>query len=205
VTRPRVLLIHGIWNLRAWLLPLAGRLRAAGFDADIFGYSSIFEAPDTAISHLTARLHNADQEIALIGHSLGGLIALETLRQAPGLPVSRVVCLGAPLQGSRTAQSLIRRGWGGWTLGRSAELLQSGCAPWQGKAQVGMVAGNLPRGFGRMLAGLDGPSDGTVTLDETRLPGLADHCIVSASHSGLVLSAEAARQSVCFLQQGRFA
>jgi len=202
--RPRVLLIHGIWNLRAWLLPLARRLRAAGFDADVFGYASIFDHPDTAISHLTERLRGSDTEISLIAHSLGGLIALETLRQAPDLPVPKVVCLGSPLQGSATAQSLIHRGWGAWTLGRSAMLLQSGCAPWQGRAQVGMVAGNVPRGFGRLLANLPGPSDGTVTIAETRLPGLADHCIVRASHSGLVLSTEAAQQSVHFLQHGRF-
>jgi len=202
--RPRVLLIHGIWNLRAWLLPLARRLRAAGFDAEVFGYASIFDRPDTAISHLVARLRNADRPVSLIGHSLGGLIALETLRQTPDLPVPRVVCLGSPLQGSATAQALIQRGWGAWTLGGSAGLLQSGCAPWQGRAQIGMVAGNLPRGFGRLLTRLDGPSDGTVTLAETHLSGLADHCIVRASHSSLVLSAEAARQSVHFLQHGWF-
>jgi len=202
--RPRVLLIHGIWNLRAWLLPLARRLRAAGFEADIFGYSSVCAKPETAISHLAARLRNSHTDISLIGHSLGGLIALETLRQNPNLPVPRVVCLGSPLQGSATAQTLIQRGWGPWTLGRSAALLQTGCTPWQGKAQVGMVAGNVPRGFGRILAHLPAPSDGTVTLAETRLPGLTDHCIVHASHSSLVLSAEAARQSVHFLHHGYF-
>jgi len=203
--RPRVLLIHGIWNLRVWLLPLARRLRAAGFEAEIFGYSSVFSSPETAISQLAAHLRNGDTDISLIGHSLGGLIALETLRQTPDLPVPRVVCLGSPLQGSATARALIQRGWGAWTLGRSAALLQTGTAPWQGKAQVGMVAGNVPRGFGRVLANLPGPSDGTVTIAETRLPGLADHCIVHASHSSLVLSAEAVRQSAHFLQHGRFA
>jgi len=203
--RPRVLLIHGIWNLRVWLLPLARRLRAAGFEAEIFGYSSVFASPETAISHLAKRLRGSNTDISLIGHSLGGLIALETLRRHPELPVPRVVCLGSPLQGSATARALIQRGWSAWTLGRSAALLQTGTAPWQGKARVGMVAGNVPRGFGRVLANLPGPSDGTVTIAETRLPGLADHCIVHASHSSLVLSAEAARQSVHFLHHGGFA
>jgi len=203
--RPRVLLIHGIWNLNAWLLPLARRLRAAGFEAEIFGYSSVFGATDTTISRLAVRVRRSTGETCLLGHSLGGLIALETLRRHPDLAVPRVVCLGSPVQGSRTAQSLIERGVGPWTLGRSAGLLQTGCPPWQGRAQVGMVAGNLPRGLGRLLARLDGPSDGTVTIAETRLPGLTDHCIVNASHSGLVLSADAVRQSVHFLQHGRFA
>jgi len=202
---PLVLLIHGIWNPRAWLLLLAKRIRAAGFDTELFGYSSVFGSPGTAISQLAARLGRCHQDTFLIGHSLGGLIALETLRQHPELSVPKLVCLGSPLQGSSMAQALIRRGWGGWTLGGSAALLQSGCAPWQGRARVGMVAGSLARGFGRLLTGLEGPTDGTVTIAETHLPGLADHCIVNTSHSGLVLSAEAAQQSVHFLQHGRFA
>lgn len=67
-----------------------------------------------------------------------------------------------------------------------------------------MVAGNVARGIGRLLTRFDGESDGTVGLDETRLPGLADHCVVASSHTGLVFSAEAARQAACFLREGRF-
>ncbi|MNO04758.1 hypothetical protein D3C81_2258900 [compost metagenome] len=43
-----------------------------------------------------------------------------------------------------------------------------------------------------------------MALDETQLPGLADHCVVAASHSGLVFSPEAARQTAAFLRDGRF-
>ena len=39
---------------------------------------------------------------------------------------------------------------------------------------------------------------------ETRLPGLADHCVVQASHSGLVLSPEVADLTAAFLRAGRF-
>lgn len=50
----------------------------------------------------------------------------------------------------------------------------------------------------------DGASDGTVSVEETRLPGLRDHCIVPASHTGLVLSPHAAAQTAAFLREGRF-
>jgi hypothetical protein len=40
---------------------------------------------------------------------------------------------------------------------------------------------------------------------ETRLPGLTDHCVVETSHTGLLLSADAARQVAHFLLHGRFA
>jgi hypothetical protein len=71
------------------------------------------------------------------------------------------------------------------------------------------VGGGAPaphaRGVGGLFAPMDGPSDGTVALSETRLPGIADHCVVPASHTGLVLSAEAARRAARFLRHGRFA
>jgi len=50
----------------------------------------------------------------------------------------------------------------------------------------------------------DGGHDGTVSIAETQLPGLADHVVVDASHSGLLLSHVAADQAVAFLRTGRF-
>jgi hypothetical protein len=36
------------------------------------------------------------------------------------------------------------------------------------------------------------------------LPGLADHVVIEASHSGLLFSAAAAEQAGAFLHDGRF-
>ena len=58
--------------------------------------------------------------------------------------------------------------------------------------------------MGRLFARFEGGSDGTVGLDETRLPGLADHCIVHSSHTGLVFSRDAAAQAAHFLRHGGF-
>lgn len=199
----RVLILHGIWNARSWLAPLARRLRGEGFQTEIFGYPSIFGGPGAAIPALVARLR-ASGPIHLVGHSLGGLIALEALRSAPDLAVPRLVCLGSPLCGSRAARGLGGHAWSAPLLGRSGAMLRTGCPPWQGGTQVGMVAGNVARGVGRLLARFDDASDGTVAVAETRLAGLADHCIVAASHTGLVFSAPAARQAARFLRHGRF-
>ena len=199
----RVLLLHGIWNAKIWLGPLATRLRAAGFDVEIFGYPSVFGGPEVAVPSLIARLRDSEP-VALLGHSLGGLIALEALNREPSLPVTRVVCLGSPLRGSHAARGLAGRIWTSPALGRSAGLLLRGFERWEGRQQVGMVAGNVPHGLGRHFARFEGESDGTVALEETRLAGLADHCVVASSHSGLVFSAAAARQAAHFLNHGRF-
>ena len=199
----RVLLLHGIWNAKAWLVPLAARLRAAGFETEVFGYPSVFGGPDVAVPRLIARLQDSEP-VALLGHSLGGLVALQALNQKPELPVTHVVCLGTPLRGSDAARGLAGNAWVAPALGRSAGLLQTGFDRWEGRAPVGMVAGNVAHGLGRYFTRFNGESDGTVAIEETRLPGLSDHCVVASSHSGLVFSAEAARQAVYFLKHGRF-
>jgi hypothetical protein len=83
-------------------------------------------------------------------------------------------------------------------------LLEHGLACWDGTREIGMVAGRVPIGLGAMLAHMEGDHDGTVAVAETQLPGLADHCVVETSHTGLLLSADAARQVVHFLREGRF-
>ena len=128
---------------------------------------------------------------------------MQALHRTVDLSVTPVVCLGSPLGGSAAARGLAQRG-GAWALGRSAALLQQGIAQWDGEAEVCQIAGSVARGVGRWLAPLDGGSDGTVALAETRLPGLRDHCVVQASHSGLLRSSKAAQQALSFLRQGRF-
>ncbi|MCD9086195.1 alpha/beta hydrolase [Stenotrophomonas sp. SY1] len=199
---PPVLLLHGIWNTRSWLIPLAWRLRTQGFKVEIFGYPSVSGGPGVAVPLLVERLRGHGP-VNLVGHSLGGLVALEALRQAPELEVPRVVCLGSPLCGSGTARTLAEHGWSA-ALGRSSELLLQGLPEWHGNAQVGLIAGSVAHGLGALMGALHGDSDGTVALDETCLSGLADHCIVPSSHSGLVLSQDAATLTAAFLKLGRF-
>src|SRR3546814_11530302 len=89
-------------------------------------------------------------------------------------------------------------------LGRSAELLQTGCMAWPPGPEVGMIAGSLPHGLGGLLARFEGDHAGTVLVAEPRSPQLADQVVVAASHSGLLFSAEAIAQTVEFLGTGRF-
>jgi pimeloyl-ACP methyl ester carboxylesterase len=200
---PRVLLVHGLLNADGWLRPLAARLRAQGFQPDLFGYSSLLDGPQRAVPRMVERLRR-ERVDAIVGHSLGGLIALEALRSAPDAAVTRVVCLGSPLRGSLAARRLAAKPWTRPLLGRSAALLQGGLECWEGPCEVGVVAGDVARGMGRLFARFAEGSDGTVGLDETRLPGLADHCIVHSSHTGLVFSRDAAAQAAHFLRHGRF-
>ena len=200
----RVILLHGIWMVGATMRRMAAQLRQAGYAPEIFGYHSLVGGPQAAVPKLLAMLHEGGPA-HLVGHSLGGLVAAQALAEGgDALPVGRVVCLGTPLCGSRAAAVLSRNPLTALYMGRSAEILRQGCATWPDGREVGMIAGRIPHGLGALLARFDGEHDGTVSVEETRTPGLADHVVVDASHSGLLLSREAAAQVAHFLREGRF-
>ena len=199
----RVILLHGLWMPGAAMHWLAAHLKADGFAPEVFSYHSVADGPDTAVPRLVELLEAGDG-VDIVAHSLGGLIALQALCESPGLPVARVVCLGSPLTGSGAATGMLRWAPAAALLGRSAALLRTGIACWEGKAQVGVIAGRVPHGLGALFAGFDGEHDGTVAIAETQLPGLADHVVVDASHSGLLFSTEAAEQATAFLRAGHF-
>jgi pimeloyl-ACP methyl ester carboxylesterase len=181
----------------------AGQLTAAGFAPEIFSYHSITDGPDNAVPRLVATLREGG-EAHIVAHSLGGMIALQALCDDPALAVARVVCIGSPLKGSGAASGMLRWPLASLMLGRSASLLQGGFPCWRGRAEVGVIAGSVPHGLGALFAGFHEAHDGTVAVSETRLEGVADHVEVAASHSGLLFSAEAARQAIAFLEHGRF-
>ena len=198
----RLVLLHGLWMPGASMQWFASKLASAGFAPEIFAYHSVADGPDTAVPRLVELLAAAPADI--VAHSLGGLIALQALHEAPKLGVKRVVCLGSPLTGSGAATGMLRWAPAAAMLGRSAALLQHGVDRWTGGAEVGVVAGCVPHGLGALLAGFDGDHDVTVAVAETRLPGLADHVVIEASHSGLLFSAEAVDQAAAFLRTGHF-
>ncbi|TWI02772.1 pimeloyl-ACP methyl ester carboxylesterase [Luteimonas cucumeris] len=199
----RVVLLHGIWMVGATMQWFGARLREAGFVPETFGYHSIVGGPEQAVPQLVEQLRGGG-EADIVAHSLGGLIALQALAAHPDLPVTRVVCLGVPLCGSAAASALSDLPVAGRMLGRSAPLLQQGCAVWPQRLQVGMIAGRLPHGLGALFAHFEGEHDGTVSVEETRAAALADHVLVEAGHSGLLFSAEAARHAIDFLRDGHF-
>ncbi len=199
----RVLLLHGLWMPPLAMRRFAAGLRARGYATDILGYRSIFGSTEAAVRSVREGLREGPPT-HLVGHSLGGLMALEALRAEPSLPVARVACLGTPLGGSGVAKVMSRRALTTLYLGRSAALLRAGCVVMPPGVDVGMVAGRRPHGLGAFVARFEGLHDGTVEVEETRAPGLADHVVIDASHSGLLFSDEAVRQVAGFLARGRF-
>jgi hypothetical protein len=131
---------------------------------------------------------------------------LRYLESHPDVSPGRAVLLGSPLGGSRAAQGLARWPLGATILGRNieAEVLKPQVRQWDGRRDLGVIAGDLSLGLGRLVGDLAGPNDGTVAVAETQLPGATDHIVLPISHTGMLLSAAVAHQAAHFLAYGRF-
>jgi hypothetical protein len=205
-----VVYVHGLWlsgNEAGVLLRRLGRELSAKTRA--FSYasvtSSISESAQALAQFLTAQ--RADK-LHLVGHSLGGLVILKLFESGEGLklPPGRIVFLGSPLNGSRAAQNLARLPFGKKIMGRGVyeELLTERERRWSGQRELGVIAGNVGIGLGRLVGVNGAPNDGTIFVEETRLQGIADHLVIRISHTALPFSSTVARQTAAFLNDGRF-
>jgi pimeloyl-ACP methyl ester carboxylesterase len=204
-----IVLVHGLWMSGFELGVLRSRLEASGrFRAVGFSYPSLRGSMADHVRSLIdfARVQKAD-ELHFVGHSLGGLVVLNALSVTDDLAPGRAVLLGTPLQGSKAAQGVAR--WvpfGKAILGSAVneEIVQWQPREWSGRREVGVIAGSMGLGLGRLFAELNTDHDGTVMVEETKLPGAKDHKILAISHTGMLFSAAVAEEVEHFLVHGSF-
>jgi pimeloyl-ACP methyl ester carboxylesterase len=143
------------------------------------------------------------ERVHLVGYSLGGLVTLAALARG-GLPPGRAVLLGSPVRGSRAALGAARLPLGPRLVGACLpEAMEAG--PWclPADREVGVIAGNLSLGMGRLVARFEGDNDGTVAVEETHVEG-APRLVLPVSHTGLLFSTQVAAAAAGFLRSGRF-
>lgn len=198
-----VIVLHGLWMPRASMTLLRRRLVRAGYAVDVFAYRSMATPTANVLDALRNRMRLHPDGVHLVGHSLGGVLAVSACRGVTNLPPGRIVCLGSPLAGSAAARRLDACG-GARLLGRNRAVLKCGLPAWDGSREVGVVAGRVGVGPGLLLVRFRGRNDGVVAVSETRLAGLDGHCTVAASHAALLISRAAALQTVAFLRCGAF-
>ena len=207
-----VVLLHGIWSHGVGMFPIRRQLeREYGVKVLNFNYPSVTETLDGNARALRRFIdHSGVDATHLIGHSLGGVVALRMLARYPDMPPGRIVCMGSPLTGSRAAEYFKAQDWAGMLLGSTlpAGVLEAPANEWGshvcGFREVGIIAGNVPLGVGALLANFSGPSDGMVAVAETRLDGAKDHLVMPVSHRGMALSSRVADQAWAFLKRGEF-
>jgi pimeloyl-ACP methyl ester carboxylesterase len=199
-----VILAHGLWVPGVVMKPLAARLARAGFHCHTFSYMGAAR-PLEAHAERLARQAREFAPAHFVAHSLGGLVVMEALARHPEIPAGRVVLLGPPARGCYAGRRIARYPAGRWFLGQSESLWREGrAARWTRPEALGVIAGTLPLGLGRVLGRLPGVNDGVVCLDETAVEGMADRVVLHVGHSAMLISSRVAENVAAFLNDGRF-
>jgi len=185
--------------------------REYGMRVSLFSYPSVRGTLDENASALATFIREQNVDVAhIVGHSLGGVLALRMHANNPDFLPGRVVCLGSPLTGSRAANYLNEQQWAEDILGKSVPdaIINQTANDWAGHVaehrDIGVIAGNVPLGFGRLVASFEEDNDGTIGVSETRFDGARDHLVMPVSHKGMLVSADVADQAAAFIKRGKF-
>ena len=208
--RTVIVYVHGLWltgREGSWLR----RRLSLDLEAETLAFSYPSVAADATSNAQALQKFLTDiraDTLHLVGHSMGGLVILKLFENAVAtqFPPGRIVLLGSPLRGSRVALGLARLPFGKKIMGLSVgeELLAARERRWNRSRDLGVIAGDLSIGLGRLIGTGGEPSDGTILVEETQLDGAADRVVMRVSHSGMLFSAAVARAAGSFLRAGRF-
>ncbi len=211
--RHEVILVHGLGRSPASMKSLADALTDAGFDPKPYAYASTRQ-PLAKLAEQFAkdvRANHKRRPVSAVTHSMGGII----LRCAPctGIRWQRIVMLAPPNGGSSIAAAL-----GGATFeavfGPAATSLGAACDDSKAwpypPAPFAVIAGTRRRAWlnptswisGRVFGNVD--HDGTVTVEETKLEGMAAFETVDVSHTTIMHDQRVHALVVDFLKHGWF-
>ena len=202
-----VVLVPGLW-MPAWVMLLLQRkLERAGFRCTRFGYASARAGLEENAARLAASVRSLDgSRVYLVGHSLGGVLALHTTATYALRQVQRIVMIGSPWRDSFVARRLCRSIFGRWLLGKTVpQWLACAKPPAPDGVEVGAVAGTMASGLGMLFApGMPRPHDGVIRVEETTVQGMAAFIEMPVSHAGMLVSRRVAERVGQFLLHGRF-
>ena len=205
-SREAVLLLHGAWMNPLVMSYLAHALRSEGFAAQTMGYRTIRDPLEAHLSRLAIRIARLGAaRVHLVGHSMGGVIALRYLQRTGDRRVHRAVLIGAPVAGCRAADGFAAFAGGEMMMGQSLRVWREPVdVSVDPRFEIGAIAGTRAFGLGAVMTRLPKPNDGVVCLDETKFPALRDHLAVPLGHTMMIVSSRVARQTAAFLAGGTF-
>ena len=144
----------------------------------------------------------------MVGYSMGGIVIRALLNKHRPDNLGRVVQLASPNKGSEVAD-FVKTNWLYEKIygpaGQQLTTDQTGLRNLLGKVdyELGVVAGNASIDP-VSSAIIPGDDDGKVSVESTRVSGMKDHVIVSATHTFFPGNKTVQRQALAFLRNGRF-
>jgi pimeloyl-ACP methyl ester carboxylesterase len=188
-------------------------LEAAGFGTLNIGYASRHKPLEMLAEDIHPAIarfaYGIDGSVHFVCHSMGGLLARVYLARHRQKRLGRVVMLGTPNGGSEIADRLkdfagyrLFFGPAGQQLGTQRDAAVAAILP-PVDYPVGIIAGDRSI-YPLASALMPKPNDGRVSVENTKLAGMADHVVVHSSHPLLMRNDRVIAQTIAFLKDGRF-
>jgi pimeloyl-ACP methyl ester carboxylesterase len=208
-----VILLHGLARTDASMEKLAAALNADGYHVENIDYPSReYPVERLAMEYVGRAIEScrrySPQTIHFVAHSLGGILVRYYLAHRQVEELGRVVMLSPPNHGSEVVDILGQlpgfyalNGPAGQQLGTDDNSLPNRIGPVD--YSVGIITGS--RSINLILSLLiPGDDDGKVSIERAKLEGMADFLVVPHTHPFIMTSDRVIRQTMEFLQHGRF-
>ncbi|MDY7080446.1 MAG: alpha/beta hydrolase [Chloroflexota bacterium] len=206
-----VVLLHGLGRTSRSMRALE-RILSQGFRVINIDYPSRRYPIERLAEHVGHRIHHrcpdGEKRIHFVTHSLGGIVLRYYLKENQLHNLGRSVMLSPPNRGNELVDVFranvlfqVATGPAGQQLGTEPSSLPNVLGPVN--FEVGIIAGNGSRNpvFSRLIPGAD---DGRVSVERSKVAGMADFLIVPQHHTCIMNSSQVLAQVIYFLENGEF-
>ena len=208
-----VILLHGGLITSFSMLRVQYMLENEGYHVHNVNYpsraGSIKKLADDAIAPAIVECERAGAvKISFVTHSMGAILLRSYLASHSVSLLGRVVMLGPPNHGSEVADKLghfwvYKKIFGPTMLEMTTATNSLPNTLGAANFCLGIIAGD--RTIGPISSFLiPGRDDGMISIERTKLAGMADHLVMHTTHPFMTINQEVIRQAIYFLKNGRF-
>lgn len=207
-----VVFLHGYARTANSFSSMEKSFQREGFDTVSVTYPSkqlkIAELAGTVVPDAVKQCGIRNEKVHFVTHSLGGILVRSYLSDRKIDQLGRVVMLGPPNNGSEIVNKLGETKIFSSLSGPALQALKTGpdgttsTLP-PANFTVGVIAGKRSvNPVGSLL--LEGPDDGAVTVESTKVKGMADHIVMPVTHTFMMRNPRVIKQTIHFVKTGAF-